>query len=172
MTLDATVAGPDANSYLELEEADAFAETDAVNGEAWLTADEAPKERALLAATNDVDLYKRTAGVRYSSVQALLFPRDTDLDDSALPILVADVRRATYEQAVYLLRNAKLLADAAARRARALYSFSDDDGSATQALSPSFGLYAPKMTEYLDRIGAAGRSTRTLVSVPMTSSYE
>lgn len=172
MTLDSTVAGPDANSYLDADEADAFAATDAVNGDAWLAAEDEAKDRALMAATTDVDLYKRSSGTRYSAVQALLYPRDIDLDDAAMPILLADVRRATYEQAVYLLRNAKLIADAAARRARALYSFSDDDGSGTQALSPGFGLYAPKMTEYLDRIGSVSRSRRTLGSVPMTSSYE
>lgn len=172
MTLDATVAGDTANSYLEADEADEFAASDTVNGDAWLAAEDEAKERALMAATNDVDLYRRSAGTRYSAVQALLFPRDIDLDTAAMPILIADVRRGTYEQAVYLLRHAKLIADAASRRARALYSFSDDDGSATQALSPSFGLYAPKMTEYLDRIGSVGRSTRTLASVPMTSSYE
>lgn len=173
MTLDATVAGDTANSYLEADEADAFAATDAVNGEAWLAAEDEAKDRALMAATNDVDLFKRSVATRYSATQALLFPRDVDIDSSDDPIILADIRRATYEQGVYLVRNAKLIADAAARRARALYSFSDDDGSATQALSPTFGLYSPKMIEYLDRVGAVGRATtRTLVSVPMTSSYE
>lgn len=173
MTLDATVAGPAANSYLEADEADAFAATDAVNGEAWLAAADGAKDTALMAATNDVDLFKRSVATRYSAIQALLFPRDIDVDAMDDPIILADVRRATYEQAVYLIRNAKLIADAASRRARALYSFSDDDGSGTQALSPSFGLYSPKMVEYLERVGSVGRAAvRTLVSVPMTSSYE
>lgn len=172
MVLDATVAGPSANSYLTVADADEFAAIDTVNGDAWLAGMSEAKQRALQAATSDVDLYKRSAGVRYSTIQALLFPRDTDLDSLAVPFLLGDVRRATYEQAVYLLRNAKVIGDAAARRARALFNFSDDDGSGQPALNSSFGLFAPKMTEYLDRIGAAARSTRTLTSVPYTSSYE
>lgn len=172
MALDATVAGSSANSYLTLADAEAFAVADPVNGDAWLAAAVDVQERALKAATVDVGLYKRAAGLPYVSTQALLYPRGVDVDALDVPFILADVRRATYEQAVYLIRNAKLIADAAARRARGLYSFSDDDGSATQSLDPATSLYAPKMMEYLDRIGAAARAVRTLVSVPMTSSYE
>lgn len=172
MALDATVAGAAANSYLTLSDADAYAASDPVNGDAWLAAADDVQERALKAATVDVGLYKRSVGLPYVATQALPYPRGIDVDSLDAPFLLADVRRATYEQAVYLIRNGKLIADAAARRARGLYSFSDDDGSATQALNPAMSLYAPKMMEYLDRIGAAARSFRTLVSVPMTSSYE
>lgn len=173
MPLDDTVAGPNANSYIDVVDADAFAAIDVVNGAAWTAVTTEQKEDALQAASADVDLYKRSAGIRYSTLQALLFPRSVDVDATDLPYLLPDVRRATYEQAVYLVRNGQLIADAAKRRARALFNFSDDDGSGQPALNSSFGLFAPKMTEYLDRIGAAGRGpARTIVSVPMTSSFE
>lgn len=173
MVLDATVAGAAANSYLTVAEADAFAAGDPVSGDAWLAALDDAKERSLIAAAEDVDLYRRAAGVRYVTTQARLFPRSVDwIGTPPVAFVLPDVKRGQYEQAVYLLRYGALIADSQARRARGLYSFSDDDGSGTQALSPDFGLYAPKMTERLDRIGSSGRARMTLVSVPMTSSYE
>lgn len=172
MPLDATVAGAAANSYLTIPEADAFASVDPVLGAKWLAATLEEKERLLIAATDDVDLYKKAVGARYSASQARLFPRSTDVTgDPALPFLLPDVKRATYEQAVYLLDNAHLIAQAANHRANGLLNSADGNGSWTAALSPTYGLYAPKMTERLDRIGAAGRSGRFLVSVPIASSY-
>lgn len=171
MTLDATVAGPDANSYIDATEADDYAAGDPVSGDAWLAASDDDKDRALIAAANDVDLYRR-AGTRYAVDQALLFPRDVDYTGTpAAPFLLADVRRAAYEQAVYLLVNHKLIASAGTRRARALFNFSDDDGSGQPALDPNFGLYAPKMIERLERIGAERRGRPTIRSVPMASSF-
>lgn len=171
MALDATVAGPAANSYLTLAAADAYAANDPISGAEWLAASDAAQEQALIAATADVDLYQRAAGTRYSAAQALLFPRDVDVA-SSVAFLLSDVKRATYEQAVYLLVNHELIADAASRRARALFNFSDYDGSGQPAMNPSFGLYAPKMTEYLARIGSGQRTRRTIVSVPYASSFE
>lgn len=171
MALDATVAGAAANSYLTLVEAAAFAAVDPILGEKWLADDDAKREQLLQAATSDVDTYKRST-VPYSSTQALLFPRDVDVEgDPALPVLLAAVKRATYEQAVYLLDNAHLIAQAASHRAHGLLSSSDDDGSWNAAVNPSYGLYAPRMREALDRIGASSRTGRYLVSVPIASSF-
>lgn len=172
MDLDATVAGSAANSYLTVAEADELAAVDLVNGDAWRKAPVGDKEKALIAATGYVDAYKKAAGTRWASTQALLFPRLEDAGgDPVAPFLLFDVKRGTYEQAVYLLRNGHLIADAAAHRAQGVISASSGDGGYTAALSPTYGLYAPMMQEYLDRIGAAGRTGRFLVSVPIGSSF-
>lgn len=172
MVLDATVAGANANSYLTVGEADALAAEDPVHGDAWLMAPLDRREQHLVAATGYVDAYKKSAGERWLSGQALLFPRKVDATGSPLvPFLHRDVKRATYEQAVYLLANAHLIAQAANHRAQGLLSVSQGDGSWTRSMSPSDGLYAPMMREFLDRIGSASRSGRTLISVPIASSY-
>lgn len=172
MALDATVAGAAANSYLTVAEAEAFAATDPVAGAKWLTATLDEKEQLLVAATADVDLYRKSVGPRWLTTQARLFPRLADaVGDPLVPFLLLDVKRAAYEQAVYLQANGHLIAAAASNRASGHLSRSDSDGGWTSAINPTFGLYAPRMTEYLDRIGAAGRTGRYLVSVPMASSY-
>lgn len=170
--LDATVAGATADSYLSVVEADAYAANDPVTGDAWLAATLGEKERLLVAATADVDLFKKSVGVRYSSGQALLYPRAIDfLGDPMVPFLHPAVKRATYEQATYLRGNARLIADSASRRAQGLLNAGDGDGSWTAAMSPTYGLYAPKMVERLESIGAAGRAGRFIYSVPIGSSF-
>lgn len=172
MALDATVASAAANSYLTIAEADALAHADPVSGPRWLeTTLVEDKERALIAATSDVDLYRKHVGERYASTQALLFPRVTDVaGDPAVAFLPLDVKRATYEQAVYLVENAHLIRAAGSQRASGHISRSDATGGWQAATNPTFGLFAPKMVEYLDRLGAAPRAGgRYLVSVPIAS---
>lgn len=172
MVFDATVAGLAATSYLTVEDADALAAVDPVGGEAWLSSATDEKEQALMAATADVDTYRRAVAFRYDEEQPLLFPRLEDVrGDPALPFIPRQVERATYEQATYLRQNAHLIRGAASQRARAVISASDGDGGFTAAVSPTWGLYAPKMVELLDAIGAAGRTGRRIVSVPMASSF-
>lgn len=173
MTIDATVAGATADSYLTVADADALAAARiGPDYDAWIAATDPNKERALVSATEAVDHYRSVPSVPYSTAQALIFPRETDLDADDEPVIVQRVRLATLEQAIYMLVNAELLADSAKRRARGLFSFSDDDGSGSQAVDPTWGLMAPKAVSYLSALGPSGTSGRaTIVSVPLTSSF-
>lgn len=146
MPLDATLAGAAANSYLTVAEADALARDDlGTTAERWLAAAVPDREKALIRATREIDLFVAdTGGARYSATQALLFPRAVDVAGTpALPFLHRSIRAAAYSQAAYVLENAKKIDQAATRRARQLLNFSDDDVSGTIALDPAFGLLAP-----------------------------
>lgn len=173
MTLDATVAGPTANSYLTVADADALAAVDlGRNAAQWLDAatTTAIKEAALQRATREIDGNFPIAGmwVRYDADQALLFPRPQDATGVPLvPYIHANVRLACYHQAAYLVHNADAIDDAAARRARGLFSFSDSEGGGSVALDPTFGLLSPQAQAYLGAVRAGGRGT--LVSVPIAS---
>lgn len=175
MTLDATVAGEDANSYLTVADADALAAADlGRNAALWLDDDttDAVKEAALQRATREIDGNFPATGrwVRYDADQALLFPRPQDASGAPLtPYIHANLRLATYKQAAYLVANADLIDDAGARRARGLFSFSDSEGGGSVAIDPTFGLLAPEAQAYLSALRAGGRGT--LVSVPIASSY-
>jgi hypothetical protein len=168
MPLIATPGAADANSYLSVAEADAIAAEVGLGRDAavWDAAEDADKAKALIRATSEVDAYVGFAGVRWATDQALLFPRYYDVNTSLIPYIVSNVRLATFHQAVYDLANANLIADADARRARGLVSFSDDDGSG--ALGDPQMLSA-RARWHLRSLKGSGRAT--LVSVPIASSY-
>lgn len=171
MALDATVAGASANSYLTVAAADALAAADlGRNATGWLAATQPVKEAALQRATREIDAFFPTTGMwlRYSYTQALLFPRPMDASGSPLaPYVPAGVLQACFKQAAYLVANANTIDDAAARRARGLFSFSDSEGGGSVALDPTFGLLAPEAVGYLQPLRAGGRGT--LTSVPISS---
>lgn len=162
MTLVVTVGGATSNSYLSLIEADAYASQGDLGRQAdrWLTAGPADKEKALIRATREVSVYLGDiGGTPWSATQALLFPRATDVDASAVPFLLTMVKLATYHQAVYLLENAELLDDASSRRARGLFSYQNPDGTGgSVALDPAFGRMAPAV-EAID-LSALRRGTK------------
>lgn len=145
MPLDATVAGAAADSYLTVAAADAFAESDfGPNAEKWRTATTEDKEGALRRATRDIDVTIGRVIAAYSSEQALLFPRSVDLiAGTSDPMLPPRIKLATYLQASYLLRNAKVLDDAASFRARGLANFSNPDGTGGQVAERGFGRLHP-----------------------------
>lgn len=147
MVLDATLAGAAANSYLTVAEADALARDDlGTTAERWLAASVPDREKALIRATREIDLFVADAGgMRYSATQALLFPRAVDVTGTpALPFLHRSIRAAAYSQAAYVLENAKRIDQAASRRARGFLRFDENDGpSGELALDPAFGLLAP-----------------------------
>jgi hypothetical protein len=150
VAIDATVAGANADSYLTVAEADAFAAVRLGRFAArWLDAGTTTdnKEDALKQATSDVDAFVRV-GPRFSTTQALIFPREIDeLND--VPFLPKRVKEATYEQAAYVLATANLQDDAADRRARGLFSFSEDNLGGTVAVDPNFGRLAPRAEQLL-----------------------
>lgn len=174
VVIDATVAGPLANAYITVVEADAFATGDlGQDATAWLAATDDDKARAIIRATDDIRAYQTAVGAPYLATQALLYPRATDVVPVVLvPFLHPNVKRATYEQAKYVLANADTIDQAASRRARGLISFSDDDGSGTVvAVDSRWGLFSPRMISYLAAVPNVIARGRTLASVPYASSY-
>lgn len=175
MALDATVAGATANSYLTVAAADALAAADLGRQAAgWLAALTATKEAALQRATREIDGNFPISGlwVRYDADQALLFPRPQDATGAPLaPYIHPNVEQATYHQAAYLVANASLIDDAAARRARGLFSFSDSEGGGSVALDPAFGLLAPQAMAFLTALRAGGKGTLSSVQIASADSY-
>lgn len=177
MALDATVAGASANSYLTVAAADALATADLGRQSAlWLDAatTDAVKEAALQRATREIDGHFPTTGmwVRYDADQALLYPRPQDATGSPLtPYIHPAVQLACYHQAAYLVKNADAIDDAAARRARGLFSFSDSEGGGSVAIDPTFGLLSPQAAADLAPLRAGGRGTLSSVPVASADSY-
>ncbi len=153
MVLDATLAGAASNSYLTVAEADALAGADlGEEPETWLAAPLDRKERALIRATRECDRYKGVVGERYSLTQALLFPRVSDIDGTAIVYLNPNIRLACYEQATYVLHNADILDRAATRRAHGIGSSQDDDGSwSIQGASRHYGM-SQAAIDYLNAV--------------------
>lgn len=135
MALDAEVGGATANSYIDVEDADAFASADyGPERETWLDAGEADKELVLQRATTEIDDAARPTYTPYSSTQALRFPRYIDYTSAPItPFIPVAVKRATYYQAAFLLRNAKVIAAADTRRARDAQSVSEPNVSYTRS---------------------------------------
>lgn len=176
MTLDATVAGATANSYLTVAAADALAAADlGRQATAWTAATTDQKERALKRATREIDQHFPTTGlwVRYDADQALLYPRPQDATGVPLvPYIHANVQLACYHQASYLVVNADLIDGAASRRARGLFSFSDSEGGGSVALDPTFGLLSPQAAADLAAVRAGGRGTLSSVPISSADSYD
>jgi hypothetical protein len=74
VTIVATVAGADANSYLELEDADAYHDAHPY-ASTWDAATTDQKNRALVMATSLLDTWYTWKGSVVGSTQALLWPR-------------------------------------------------------------------------------------------------
>lgn len=165
MALDATVAGASADSYITVAEADAFAAVRLGRfAERWrdaaTTTDQ--KEDALKQATSDIDAFVRI-GAAYLTVQALAFPRLIDVDDLDVAFIPKRVKEACYEQAAYVLATAELQDDYAERRARGLFTFTENDVSGSLAGNADFGRLAPRAEQLLQsvfvtRSAAAGSS--------------
>lgn len=147
MPLDVTVGGSAANSYLSVAEGDEFAASDLGRfAKAWLDATTEAKEAALRRAAQEIDTY---VGVRpdeafYPSVQALVFPRYSDVNVYGVPLLPVRVKRAAYLQAAYLVAAADQIDDAALRRSKGFTSYANPDGTGGQlATSETFGRMHP-----------------------------
>lgn len=167
MAIDATVAGATADSYLTVAAADAYAAADlGPDVDAWLAATLANKEAALKLATADIDAEYGRDVIRYSTTQALVFPRSTDVV-ATVATLPAGVKRATWEQAKYRYANRKLFADARARRARGLASFSDDDGSGTMSLHTDLEGLSMAARRFLAAVTRVRPGGRRIVGVPI-----
>ena len=159
MTLDATVAGASADSYLTVAAADALAGTDmGPEADLWLkstiTIDD--RERALKRATNEIDGYVRSGWPKYAASQALRFPRSIDVS-SATPFIPSDITKATYHQAAYILKNHSVIDRANARHARALSQYSED-GVSGSLDDDAVNIISPRAMHYLADYGKASQS--------------
>lgn len=118
MTIDATVGGPNSNSYITVEEADDYFSTSYVRP-TWSATDVSNKEVVLIESTRLLDTLVKWNGYLKSDSQALKWPRtyvpstdplynsfESDLysyvSDSIIP---KDVKNAVCELAYSLLSN-------------------------------------------------------------------
>lgn len=109
MAIDATVGGAAADSYVTLEEADAYMGS-RFGTAAWDGLATADREKAIRQATREVDRH-RFHGYRNSTAQALEFPRAYPYNaDEPITTTVASiprsVRHACCEQALWIARHA------------------------------------------------------------------
>ena len=108
-TIDATLKGTAANSYVTLAEANAYFET-VPHDEHWTGSDDA-KNRVLITATRYLDNFEYY-GTRCSTTQALKWPRKdykvdgVKIDETYIP---QPVKNATFELAHSLLHKGEAL---------------------------------------------------------------
>jgi len=101
MALNDTLGAVDANSYVNLAEADAYFE-DRMHSSAWDAVTD--QEPMLISASQMLDWYIRWKGVKATSEQSMLWPRSgairpdgTEIADDVLP---PEVKTAVYELAL------------------------------------------------------------------------
>lgn len=158
MPLVATAGSSSADSYLTVAAADELAGADlGPEAEAWTDADLGTKEAALRRATREVDSYVATGWPPFDVDQALVFPRETlDEDANGTAFIPRKVQLATYQQAVYLLKNKDALAAMNAHRASA----GNVDPDAAYGVDPNNGpsIIAPMAQHYLAGFKTAPRT--------------
>src|SRR5688500_8297228 len=160
MAIDVTPGGAAADAYASVAAADSYAAADLGRYvTAWSAATVDSKERALKRAARDIDVYVGSSYDRWDLVQALAFPRLTDIDDDGLPIIPLRVEQASIEQAMYVLVNADVIDDAATRRARQLSNWSEPNVSGSIVMDADFGRLAPKALKLLTGDGFEGGAT-------------
>lgn len=165
MTLDATVAGASANSYLSVADADAFAASDIGQATtAWAAASTDLKERSLKRATREIDTYLRSSGLaRYSAVQLLLYPRAVDVLNGTA-IVPKPIQLATWAQAKFLNANADVLDATETRRASGYTSESVGSVSYSESINPAA---EPRICDealgYLQGVFARGATVRSVL---------
>ena len=174
MTLDATVAGAAANSYLTVAAADALAAADmGPEADRWSAATTTvdDRERALKRATREIDGFVRTGWLRNVATQALRFPRSIDVTSAGVAFIPPDILQAVYHQAAYVLANAAVIDRADARHARDLASSSEPNMSGSPDPEGTH-VMSPRALHYLADFGkAAGGTSGTIRSLRMSSGF-
>ncbi len=123
MAIDATVGGPQSNSYVSLAEAETYFAA-RLRAEAWAASSEADKEKALLTACRRIEAHRLQVHRRpylypgepadtlernydwlapLDPDQALSFPRRRDQDHTGTYVVPQQVREAQCEEALALL---------------------------------------------------------------------
>lgn len=171
MTLDATVAGASADSYITVAVADGFAGAD-MGPEAakWLDSKTtvADREKVLKRATREIDGYVRTGFPKYSATQKLRFPRSID-EEASSPLIPDDIQQATYLQAIYVLKNHTIIDNADARHARAHSQYSEP-GSSGSIDEDSVNLISPRALHFLAGFRVASSARGGTVGTFLASS--
>lgn len=109
LILDATVGGPESNSFITVARATEIADYDIIERVDWYVADPDDRIRALVTATRQLDTLP-WVGLRATTTQALSWPRtDAIINGRTIPSdeIPREVEEATYELALALLREAK-----------------------------------------------------------------
>jgi hypothetical protein len=116
MSINTTIGGATANSYVSVASADSYF-SGRVNADSWndislntnSTAATTQKENLLKQSTREIDRGLRFQDQKYYDVplgnenyQALEFPRSSTLDDDGDRIIPDEVKFATYEQSLWL----------------------------------------------------------------------
>jgi len=96
----ATVADPEANSYLEFEDANDKMDS-YLHAEEWASIDESQRMRILITGTRLIDQYQAW-GPKSDLTQALSFPTRKDFDADGNPAIPAEVKRALLEYCDYM----------------------------------------------------------------------
>jgi len=105
-TIIATAGAADANSYITIAEAQAYADGD-IDAVEWYAASEDQKTRALITATRNLDLVG-FVGTRSTTTQALAWPRkdftttEKTYEDDEIP---GEIKLATWELAKSLVKD-------------------------------------------------------------------
>lgn len=151
VVVDALVATPGsatATSYLTVAAADVLAADDiGPEPDKWLSSTAKDKAAALKRATREIDSYVATGWAAYDDDQALLFPREQDVDGAGDPMIPRKIVLATYQQAIYVLKNKDALGAMNAHRARG----GETDPDASYGVDPNNGpsIISPMAQHYL-----------------------
>lgn len=112
MPLDTTIGGVAAESYVDVDYADAYF-SKRLHSDLWV--ESAPKENALATATQLLDRYMDWTGYRYDLDQALDWPRGSVLNDRnvfySVNVIPEKVKRATCELALLLIEEDRTAED-------------------------------------------------------------
>jgi len=105
VAIDATVGGASSNSYVTLEEANTYL-AERLHADAWASASDSDKEKALLTACRHLERLRYWDGNRPAFTdprQRLTFPRTQDTDADGAFIIPQPVKEAQCEEALSLL---------------------------------------------------------------------
>jgi len=103
MALVTTPGSASADSYVSLDEADAYFAA-RFGSDAWNDLSEADQEKALRQATRELDR-SRFRGQKRTHAQALEFPRYYRAQCSTAPLIPLEVQSATCEQALWVVQH-------------------------------------------------------------------
>lgn len=153
-------------SYADIPYADNYFEYD-LEAQIWRDASEMDKQRALVTATRQIDTLN-FQGTKALPDQPLAFPRRKEvylsehelmklklmISQSTTPLYPEDVKRATCEQALYLLQNQKSDQTFDKLQGKGIKSYSVGDVSVTfeaSSYNASLSQTSPKARTYLDQ---------------------
>jgi len=103
MALVATIGAADANSYVTVEEAEAYF-ADRLHADGWIALEAEDKSKILVTASRQLDWYAKWKGYVATDIQSMSWPRVSVVkpDESTVPsdIIPNAVKAAVYELAL------------------------------------------------------------------------